>query len=119
MKRLEEVLGDLGGVEAGEVVAWVEARWVRPDPAADGPRFRPVDVARLRLIRELRHELAIDAETVPVVLSLLDELYGARRRLAALAGALAEAPPEVRAGVFSRCRVLLSDPEEDGAAEPA
>ena len=32
MKNLEEVLGELGTVERAEVLAWVEASWVRPDP---------------------------------------------------------------------------------------
>ena len=35
-------------------------------------------------------------EAMPVVLSLVDEMYTLRRRLAALARALAEAPDEVR-----------------------
>ena len=61
----------------------------------------PVDVARLRLIRELHHDLAIDAEAMPVVLSLVDEMYTLRRRLAALARALAETPAEVRTTVVT------------------
>lgn len=111
MKRLDEVMAELRGCDREEIVTWVEAAWVRPEPATDGPRFRPVDVARLRLIRELRHDLAIDAEAMPVVLSLLDELYGLRRNLAALAGALAEAPVEVRATLVARCRALLVEAE--------
>lgn len=120
MKRLDEVLAELRGASGDEVAAWMEARWVKPETTPEGPRFRPVDVARLRLIHELRHELAIDAEAMPVVLSLLDELYTMRRSLAALAGALSEAPIEVRATVFSRCRVLLREPddEKDEEASP-
>jgi chaperone modulatory protein CbpM len=109
VKSLEEVLTELGPLSRAEVTAWIEARWVRPDPAGDGPGFRPVDVARLRLIRELRHELAIDEEAMPVVLSLLDEVYGLRRQLLALARALGEAPVELRTSVLTRCCAYLRE----------
>jgi chaperone modulatory protein CbpM len=109
LKSLEEVLAELGTAERAEVLAWIEASWVRPDPDDGGMRFGPVDVARLRLVRELRHDLAIDDEAMPVVLSLVDEMYALRRRLGALARALAEAPSEVRTTVFTRCQVLLRE----------
>jgi chaperone modulatory protein CbpM len=119
MKSLEEVLGELGTVERAEVLAWVEASWVRPDPDDGGLRFAPVDVARLRLVRELRHDLAIDDEAMPVVLSLVDEMYALRRRLGALARALAETPAEVRATVFTRCQILMRASSDDlGPQEP-
>ena len=113
MKSLEEVLGELGTVERAEVLAWVEASWVRPDPGEGGLRFAPVDVARLRLVRELRHDLAIDDEAMPGVLSLVDEMYALRRRLGALAHALAETPAEVRTTVFTRCQVLMQASEDE------
>ena len=100
------------------MLTWIEASWVRPDPVRAGPRFGPVDVARLRLIQELRQDLAIDAEAMPVVLSLVDEMYTLRRRLGALARALAETSPEVRTTVCARCQVLLweAEPAEEDAA---
>jgi chaperone modulatory protein CbpM len=113
VKSLEEVLGELGTVERAEVLAWVEASWVRPEPDEGGLRFAPVDVARLRLVRELRHDLAIDDEAMPVVLSLVDEMYALRRRLGALARALAETPTEVRTTVFTRCQVLMQASEDE------
>jgi chaperone modulatory protein CbpM len=111
VKSLDEVLTELGTVQRTEVLAWIEASWVRPKPEEPEPRFRPVDVARLRLIHELHRELAIDTEAMPVVLSLVDEMYTLRRRLAALARALAETPAEVRTTVVARCRLLLQEEE--------
>lgn len=112
MKRLEEVLAELATIDREEVLTWIEARWVLPEPAESGPRFSPIDVARLRLIHELAHELAIDREAIPVVLSLIDEMYELRRRLRALTRALAEAPPELRSSIARRCRSLLAEIEE-------
>ena len=115
MKRLEEVLGELPTVARTEILTWIEAEWVRPEADATGPRFRPVDVARLHLIRELRQDLDIGSEAMPIVLSLMDEMYTLRRRLAALARALAETPDEVRVEVRTRCRAYLAveETEED------
>jgi chaperone modulatory protein CbpM len=113
MKRLDDVLAELRTLDRDELMSWVEARWVLPDPDEQGLRFRPVDVARLRLIHELRHELLVDADTMPLVLSLVDEMYALRRRLGALARALAETPSEVRTTVFTRCQILLRDFGDD------
>lgn len=113
MKRLEDVLGELRTVARTEIMTWIEAEWVRPESDDSGHRFRPVDVARLHLIRELRQDLEIGPEALPVVLSLVDEMYTLRRRLAALARALAEAPEEVRLSVKTKCRTILSVDESD------
>ena len=109
MKSLDEVLVELRTVQRTEILAWIEASWVRPEADDHEPRFRQGDVARLRLIRELHHDLAIDTEAMPVVLSLVDEMYTLRRRLAAVARALAETPAEVRTTVVTRCRLLLQE----------
>ena len=121
MKSLDEVLVELRTVQRTEILAWIEASWVRPEADEHEPRFRPGDVARLRLIRELHHDLAIDTEAMPVVLSLVDEMYTLRRRLAALARALAETPAEVRTTVVTRCRLLLQEDQinTDGASNSA
>ena len=90
MKRLEEVLGELAYGEAHRDPG-VDRGGMGParDATTPGHRFRPVDVARLRLIQELRQDLEIGPEAMPVVLSLVDEMYTLRRRLAALARAVA------------------------------
>ena len=39
-----------------ELDAWIERRWVRPEPAGGGGwEFQEIDVARVRLIYELRY----------------------------------------------------------------
>jgi chaperone modulatory protein CbpM len=93
------------GVAEAEIHRWVELTWLRPDGSPGCWVFREVDVARVRLIAELR-ELDMDEEAMPVVLSLLDQLYATRRRMRLLQQAVDEAAPdEVRA----RLRVLLAE----------
>ena len=74
------------GIEAAELEHWIEERLILAE-AQEG--FEEVDVARAHLIVELRRDFALDEEAVPVVLSLLDQVYALRRQVRALAEALA------------------------------
>ena len=60
---------------------WITAGYVRPDATSDTLIFQEIDVERVRLILDLRDDLAVNEEALPLVLSLLDQLYDARRRL--------------------------------------
>ena len=59
-------------------------------------RFDDADVARIELICDLRQSMAIDDEAMPLVLSLLDQLYSARRLLAGVTAALGDLPAPLR-----------------------
>jgi len=91
------------GVAEAEITRWVELTWLRPDGSPGGWVFHEVDVARVRLIAELR-ELHMDEDAMPVVLSLLDQLYATRRRMKLLQQAVDEAAPDA---VRARLRILL------------
>ncbi len=91
------------GVAEAEITRWVELTWLRPGGSPGGWLFQEVDVARVRLIAELR-ELRMDEEAMPVVLSLLDQLHAERRRMRLLQQAVEEAAPDA---VRARLRALL------------
>jgi chaperone modulatory protein CbpM len=95
----EHVLQQVAGLEAEELELWIAHGWVAPDGSPESWSFRDIDVARIRLIVVLRRELEIDAGAVPVVLSLLDQLYTARRDLADLCGAVAKQPAAIRVAI--------------------
>ena len=99
MIALDELLGRVRGLDRQELVRWVENRWVLPEQRGDTWLFHEVDVARVELILEIRHEFAIDDEAVPVVLDLLDQVYGLRRQLRRLCDALESQPDEVREAI--------------------
>jgi chaperone modulatory protein CbpM len=100
MRTLSEVVMVVGRVDRVELVSWVERGWVVPErPSLDEsaePAFSELDVARVCLICDLRHDLAVEEETVPLVLSLLDQLYAMRRQMNLLRGALQQQPEDVR-----------------------
>ena len=88
------------GLRIDDVSRWIELSWVRPEHGATGWMFREIDVARVQLILELRDEFSFDEEAMPTVLSLLDQLYEARRQMHALRHALAAMPPETMDAVL-------------------
>ncbi len=95
------------GLRREDVERWIGLSWVRPDGQPGGYLFHDIDVARVRLIVELREQMQVNEEALPVVLSLLDQLYEARRRMRRVRDALERAaPPELRQEVL---RLLVSD----------
>jgi chaperone modulatory protein CbpM len=80
------------GLTEADLVRWIEADWVRPVRLQGEPVFSDGDVARVRLILDLRALLDVEEATLPVVLSLMDQLYATRWQLRRV---LEEAGPEV------------------------
>ena len=113
MRTLSEVVQLVGRVDRVELAEWVELGWVTPARhERDEPAFSDLDVARVCLICDLRHDLAVEEETVPLVLSLLDQVYTLRRQMNALTGAIRQQPDEVRAAILD----LLEPPRRRGGS---
>ncbi len=68
--------------------AWVEAGWLLPRHEGDARRFGEIDLARAQLIRDLKHDLGINDEGIPVVLDLVDQIHGLRHALRELLSAI-------------------------------
>jgi chaperone modulatory protein CbpM len=60
---------------------WIAEGYVRGEATGGTLCFHEIDVERVRLILDLRHDLAVNEEALPVVLDLLDQVYALRRRL--------------------------------------
>ena len=68
--------------------AWIEAGWLLPHRNGEGDRFSEIDLARARLIRELKQDLGVNDEGIPVILDLVDQVHGLRRTLRELLAAI-------------------------------
>ena len=99
MIALEALVGQFSGLDRIELLRWIENRWVLPERQGGSWMFREVDVARVELILEIRREWALDDETMPLVLGLLDQIYELRRQLRRLCDAVAAQPAEIRDAV--------------------
>ncbi len=97
--REEQVIARVGSVTVTELRLWQRQGWISPTLDDDGPLFDELDVARIRLVCEMREDLEFDEETIPVLLSLLDQIHGLRRYLKSLAGAVDEQSDDVRRAV--------------------
>ena len=114
--RLTAVIAMFPGLREAELAAWVERGWVRPEGvlpegvlptgvSSEGAPsdwdFAEIDVARVRLIRDVRHTMAVSEDTMPLVLSLLDQVYTLRGQLRAVARAVETQPDSVRVSILS------------------
>jgi len=97
MIDIDGIVTQLSGLHRQDLERWISNEWVLPDGESGGYVFREIDVARVRLILELRDEMEVNEEALPIVLSLLDQLYDQRRRMKDLCDILRRiAPDELR-----------------------
>jgi chaperone modulatory protein CbpM len=89
--RFDEVLVTLE-IGASELHAWIEQNWVLPVEEDGDFLFDETDFARVKLIAELRNDLGVNEDAIPVVLRLLDQVYSLRRALSDLNEAIQELP---------------------------
>jgi len=94
-------------LEAHALRHWIELGWIRPESSGSEFIFDDTDVARVRLICDLCYDLEVSEETMPIVLSLIDQLHATRRTLRAFATVIDEQPTDVRARIAERLKAML------------
>ncbi len=113
MISFDVLISQTSGLLPQDLDRWICNHWVRPDGSAGHYIFHDIDVARVRLIFELRDDLDVNEAALPVVLSLLDQLYDARRRMRELGDALGELAPEpLRRALVDRLAQPRSSPRK-------
>ena len=77
------------------LAVWIEEEWLLPLEVAPEPVFSEMDLARAKLILELKHDLGVNDEGVGIILRLLDQMHSLRKAMASLVPAKTEisAPP--------------------------
>lgn len=63
---------------------WLEQQWLIPEQTSGEMSFSDMDVARARLIHDLKADFGVNDEGVDVILHLVDQLHGLRRAIAQL-----------------------------------
>ncbi len=102
--RLTAVVALFPDLPETELSSWVERGWVRPEGSEPDWMFQEIDVARVRLIRDFRHTMEVAEETMPLVLSLLDQVYTLRGQMRAVAHAVEGQPEPVRRAILAALR---------------
>ncbi len=96
MITIDTILLEFHDLQAAELHRWIENAWVRPQGPPERYRFADIDLARIRLILDLRDTLDVPEPALPTVLSLLDQLYEMRRHMQRMNRALTAVPAEAR-----------------------
>lgn len=99
--RIEQIV-TLIGCRTPELETWIAEQWVRPVRDESGWLFAEADLARAQLIHDLMAELAVEQETVPVVLSLIDQNHALRRQLQDVLDAIVSLPADTRNEIMRR-----------------
>jgi chaperone modulatory protein CbpM len=58
--------------------AWIEAEWLVPIPSKRRSDFSDAELARVRLIQDLKADFGVNDEGISIILHLLDQLHGLR-----------------------------------------
>jgi chaperone modulatory protein CbpM len=69
------------GLQHELFVEFVRHHWIVPATPGVADPFDEEDIARARLIAELRDQFGVNDEAVPIILHLLDQVYALHRRL--------------------------------------
>lgn len=101
MMHIRSVAALFVDLDEAELVVWVERGWVRPEQEDAGWLFHEIDIARVRLIHDLRRRMDVTEEAIPLVLSLMDQVYDLRAQLGAVLRAVERQPEPVRRAILA------------------
>ncbi|QHO75610.1 hypothetical protein ACH79_26205 [Bradyrhizobium sp. CCBAU 051011] len=100
MMAIDDLLATVPSLQRGDLEGWIRDELVIAERDA-GLSFSDMECARIRLICTLTYELEIDRSALPVVLSLLDQLYDTRRRLLSLTRAIRLQDKTIQAAIVA------------------
>jgi chaperone modulatory protein CbpM len=101
MMAIDDLLTAISTLRRSDLEVWIREELVAPQQEAGALLFSEMECARVRLICTLTYELEIDADTLPLVLSLVDQLYDTRQRLMSLTHAVAAQDKAIQAAIIA------------------
>lgn len=101
MTRAEDLIAAIAALQPDDLETWVRDELIAPHREAGSLVFSEMQCARVRLICTLHYELEIDAASLPLVLSLVDQLYDTRQRLLLLASAVTTQDKTVQEAILA------------------
>lgn len=115
MRDIREVILEIDGVSETDLRVWIEYGWIRPARGEQDFTFSELDVARVSLIADLRQRMGISDEAVPVILDLMDQIYGLRRELRRVLDVVDQQPEPERSRILDALQSGASD--DDGTLD--
>jgi chaperone modulatory protein CbpM len=97
----DDLVDAISTLQRSDLEVWIRDELITPQWDAGLLHFSEMECARVRLICTLHYELEIDVDTLPMILSLLDQIYDARHRLFSLTAAVARQDQNVQAAILA------------------
>jgi chaperone modulatory protein CbpM len=101
MMHVDDLVAAISSLQRSDLEAWIREELVAPQQEEGTLRFTEMECARVRLICTLHYELGIDPDALPVVVSLVDQLYDTRQRLLSLSAAVAAQDKNVQTAILA------------------
>jgi chaperone modulatory protein CbpM len=102
MIREGELIAQFTYLEQRVLLTWIEEGVIEPHRDEEGYLFDRIDQARVALACDLHYRMGLEHASLPVILSLIDQLHEARNCLRALTRAVSEQPDDVRQEITRR-----------------
>lgn len=99
MIRESQLIARYTVLERHVLVTWIEEGVITPHSDAEGYLFDQIDESRVALACDLHYRMGLDHASLPVILSLIDQLHDTRRHLRALTRAICEQSDEVQEAI--------------------
>src|SRR5262245_49154209 len=102
MIREAELIARFMVLERQVLRTWIEEGVIAPQHDEEGYLFDQVDESRVALACDLHYRMGLEHASLPVILSLIDQLHDARHHLRALTRAVAEQPEPIQQEITRR-----------------
>ena len=112
MIREGELIAQFTYLERHVLLTWIDDGVIAPHRDDSGYLFDRLDQARVALACDLHYRMGLEHASLPVILSLIDQLHDARRHLRALTRAVCEQSDEVQQAIS---RHLATSASGEGA----
>lgn len=96
MIRETELIAQYTCLERRVLLLWIEEGVIVPHSDANGYLFDSLDQSRIGLACDLHYRMGLEHASLPVILSLIDQLHEARHHLRALTQAVTQQPGAIR-----------------------
>ncbi len=102
MLTINEVIERLNNtIDRVTLENYIEHAWIKPVTKHKVWHFEEIDVARVRLVHNLRRDMMVSEEAMDIVLSLLDQVYSHREKIRRLRKAINHQPRNIQEKIFT------------------
>lgn len=117
MIRESQLIAQFACLERQVLLTWIEEGIIAPYRDNDGYLFDRIDEARVALACDLHYRMGLDHPSLPVILSLIDQLHDARHHLRAMTRAVSDQPDTIQQDITVRMVRYRTSAGREGDAE--